>query len=193
MAQPGKGMAGLIAGLLIGTIAVGSAQVVLASGHHAKVIRACESRSTGVLRIGKHCTRYERRVTWDKRGPRGPVGVVKGYAVSRGAESSIGAGATSVVAKLTVPATSSGRYLVNVSTSLKNRASDADSGHCAVAVDGKGTSQSFALATGEQTTSVTLSTIVTVTSAHRTIALSCGGSASTGVAGATMTALPLAG
>lgn len=46
-------------------------------------IHACVNRRSGEIRIARHCTRRERTLTWNKRGPAGPPGP-RGSTGSRG-------------------------------------------------------------------------------------------------------------
>jgi hypothetical protein len=67
-----------------------------------------------------------------------------------------------------------------------------DDGTCSVRAAGTGHSQTFNIDGDVQTTTVTLSVIVRVTSAEHDITLECGGAFDTGVSGSSMTAIPLA-
>lgn len=59
-------------------LAVGAAAYASTSGSSG-TIHACASRSTGVLRLGHHCRRRERAVTWNKAGPSGTPGPSDAY------------------------------------------------------------------------------------------------------------------
>lgn len=44
-------------------------------GARSTVIRACQNKATGVLRVAQNCTKKEIRVSWNTSGPAGPQGL----------------------------------------------------------------------------------------------------------------------
>lgn len=61
--------------LTMAAIAIGG--IALASDAHRAThsIHACVSRANGEIRIARHCTRGERALTWNRRGPSGQTGI----------------------------------------------------------------------------------------------------------------------
>jgi Collagen triple helix repeat (20 copies) len=55
-------------------LAIGAGWAIAASTTSSATIRACASKSTGVLRLASRCKKSERRVSWNTVGPRGPQG-----------------------------------------------------------------------------------------------------------------------
>ncbi len=71
-------------------LAVGAGWAIAASTTSSATIRACASKSTGVLRLAARCKKSERRVSWNTVGPRG----LRGLRGIQGATGATGAGAT---------------------------------------------------------------------------------------------------
>ena len=55
-------------------LTVGAGWAIAASTRSGVTIRACASKSTGVLRLARRCKSGERGVNWNAIGPRGPRG-----------------------------------------------------------------------------------------------------------------------
>jgi hypothetical protein len=55
-------------------LAIGASWAIAASTTSSATIRACASKSTGVLRLASRCKKSGRRVSWNMVGPRGPQG-----------------------------------------------------------------------------------------------------------------------
>ena len=78
-------------------LALGAGWAIAASTTSTATIRACASKSTGVLRLARTCKRSEHRVNWNTVGPRGPRGLqgIQGAKGDTGAKGATGAtGAT---------------------------------------------------------------------------------------------------
>jgi hypothetical protein len=71
-------------------LAVGAGWAIAASTTSTATIRACASKSTGVLRLARTCRKSERSVSWNTVGPRGPRGAT-GATGARGATGATGA------------------------------------------------------------------------------------------------------
>lgn len=95
----------------------GTAYAATSAAAPPPVIHACKANRGGAVRIvGRtvRCKRGETRVTWNQRGaagPRGPVGPSNAY-FSRGATTTLAAGAYTKVGGLRLPA---GSYVINSS------------------------------------------------------------------------------
>jgi hypothetical protein len=78
-------------------LAIGAGWAIAASTTSSATIRACASKSTGVLRLAASCKRSERSLSWNTLGPRGPRGLqgIQGATGGTGAAGAAGAaGAT---------------------------------------------------------------------------------------------------
>ena len=74
-------------------LAVGAGWAIAASTTSSATIRACASKSTGVLRLAARCKKSERRVSWNTVGPRGLRGLrgIQGATGATGAAGATGA------------------------------------------------------------------------------------------------------
>ena len=77
-------------------LAVGAGWAIAASTTSSATLRACASKSNGVLRLAARCKSSERRVSWNTVGPRGARGLqgiqgVKGDTGATGAAGAAGA------------------------------------------------------------------------------------------------------
>jgi hypothetical protein len=74
-------------------LAVGAGWAIAASTTSTGTIRACASKSTGVLRLAARCKGSERSVRWNTVGPRGPRGLqgIQGAKGDTGATGAAGA------------------------------------------------------------------------------------------------------
>lgn len=61
----------------------GTAYATVGTGARSN-IHACVDRSTGAVRIARHCQRGERGISWAKVGPRGPIGMAGPVGPSNG-------------------------------------------------------------------------------------------------------------
>ncbi len=77
-------------------LAAGAGWAVAASRTSSATIRACASKTTGVLRLARRCKKSERLVTWNSVGPRGLQGAKgdKGDTGSPGANGANGTNGT---------------------------------------------------------------------------------------------------
>ena len=95
-------------------LAIGGGWAIAASRTSSATLRACASKSTGILRLATRCKRSERRVSWNTVGPRGPRGRqgiegAKGDTGSTGATGATGATGTPGVQGLPGTARAYGR------------------------------------------------------------------------------------
>jgi hypothetical protein len=207
MYAPARTTAGVIAGLLIATVAAGGTQVVLAST--GATIHGCEARATGALRIAKHCTRHEKSISWNQRGPAGPRGLAgkpgapgnpgtpglptlpTAHVESTETDLSIAADQATPVAviSVTIPSDATGDYLVTADAVI-NTTIDADTGSCQLGGGGLFSSQAFKLVPNSAST-VAMTQAATVISTDRTITLYCLGSVAMDVPSADISAIPL--
>ena len=92
-------------------LAVCAGWAIAASTTSSATLRACASKSNGVLRLAARCKSSERRVSWNTVGPRGPRGLhgIQGAKGDMGATGATGATGTPGVQGLPGTARAYGR------------------------------------------------------------------------------------
>ena len=148
----GSRIASYLAVAVAGTL-VGAGGLAFATSRD-RVIKACASKKTGLLRVATHCkTKKEHSISWNAHGPRGATGHqgtqgprgAQGIQGPRGIQGQVGpstgyynSAANNFLASLSLPA---GDYVLHGLAGFSNpNASGNDSGHCVLEVNnGPGT------------------------------------------------------
>jgi hypothetical protein len=98
----------------------GAATAIAATATSSSTIHACVSKSTGALYVAKHCAGSEHALSFNQRGPTGPVGPTG--VVAYGQVSGVG---TVLSAKgMTITETATGEYTVLITASACKKDND---------------------------------------------------------------------
>jgi hypothetical protein len=187
-----------IAGAL-GASAIAGGVAVAASG--SSTIHACEAKSTGALRVAKHCTKHEKAITWSSRGPAGKrgkagkAGALNGFANGPSISSTSLTGNSTHQTVVAVTVSAPGNYIVTASTTISSTASTGALGTCLVS---GGSASSAGVAWEAPGTSnliemyPTLTTEINVPTANSTLSYQCSSSANVTAETASISAVEVA-
>jgi hypothetical protein len=171
-----------IAAALGATLVVGGVQVAAATSH--STIHACQAKSNGALRIASHCTKHEKAISWNRRGPtgkkgkQGPAGTLNGFSSGplTASVSVLGTSANFVLTSVTVPASAAGNYILTASTRISSTISTETFGTCLVAgaaASTNSTSWETIGTTGVESAFPTMTAEVTVPAGGATLSWEC--------------------
>jgi hypothetical protein len=192
----------LVAGGLCTTMVIGGIQLATASS--PPKIHACQAKSNGALRIAKHCTKHEKALSWNQRGPAGKAGKAgksgavfgTGVATTSSVALTGGAGAEHVVASVTIPSSAGGHaFAVTATAYLSSGSASGALGSCqlfqgATAI-GNAAGWEMPGTTGIIEAYPTLSTVVTIPAAG-VLSYECNSSAVITADDASLSAVQLA-